>query len=222
MTNVNTINTTMITIKVHTTQATATQEAMEQASSGQATRSITARFKNPARAAHLNIPAGAWANLAAAQVPDSYRPILDAVLESAAKAVISRHLSQVTYWPSTLDASLFGEASLLDEATGANSDWMTKEEIEAAWRESATRKAWVTSPNYSANQAFRKAVAHYENLVSRLAGKTSQYTPTDLDLILAKLRAEDITTELGSFIVRRVDAIKNRPQRSEAVNTDLL
>lgn len=209
-------------IIIHTTQATATQEAMEQAASGQQTRSITARFKNPARAAHLNIPAGAWANLAASGTPDNYRPILEAVLESAAKSLISKHLSQTTYWPSSLDAALFSEASLLDEATGANSDWMSKDEIEAAWRESATRKAWVSSPNYSANQAFRKAVAHYENLVSRLAGKTSQYTPNELDLILAKLKAEDISTELGSFIVRRVDAIKNRPQRSAEVNTDLL
>jgi hypothetical protein len=185
-------------------------------------RVITARFKNPARSATIAIPATPWSNLEAAEVPTQYRAILEAVLDSAAKTILSKHLSAFSLWPSEIDTAFYCEAALIEEATGANSDWLNKEELDAAWRASATRKAWVTSPNYQANAAFRKAVAHYESLILKLAGKTSQYQPSDLDLILAKLKDEDLTTELGSFVVRRIDGIKNRPVVSNEVNLDLL
>lgn len=216
MTNANTAH----SVTIHTSQANASAEAMEQAQRGEKTRAIVARFKAPARAAFLNIPAGAWHNLTINGVPDNYRVILEAVLDSAAKKIISNILSTYDVWPGTLDAMLFTESNMLDSATG--SDWMTKEEIEAAWRDSATRRKWVTSPNYASNAAFRKAVSHYEALIVKLAGKTSSYTPADLDLMLAKMEPADLSTELGSFAARRIDAIKNRPNRQEVVNVDLL
>lgn len=214
--------TTANQIKVNTSQELAINEAAQQGIDGTVTRAIVARFKNPARAAYLNIPATAWHNLSASGVPENYRAILEAVLDSAAKAIISKQLSSYSVWPSTLDAGLFCEAALIDEATGANSDWMNKEELEQAWRNSATRAKWVKSPNYAANAAFRKAVAHYESLITKMAGKTSSYTPQDLDLILAKMEPSDLTTDFGSFIVRRIEAIKNRPNRVEVVDMDML
>lgn len=198
---------------IYTTTASALPAANE--------RLVIARFKQPARVAAICVPDTAWRNLETSNVPEEYRAILGAVLDNAAKRILSVHLSAFSLWPSTIDKAYFAPAALLDEATGANSEWMSKEEIESAWRESATRKAWVTSANYSANQAFRKAVAHYEALICKLAGKTSAYSPTDLDLILAKIKDTDLSTELGAFIVRRVDALKNKPAPVE-VDCDLL
>ena len=183
-------------------------------------RIITARFKNPARSATISLPLAIWSDLDT--VPEQYRPILDAVLENAARNILSKHLNSYSIWPSSLDAGYFAQPAIMDEATGANSVWLSKEELESAWRESATRKAWVTRDDFKTSAALRKAVAHYEELVLKLAGKTSQFAPTDLDLILAKLKDEDYSTELGSFIVRRVEAIKNRPTRTTAADVNLL
>jgi hypothetical protein len=212
MTNATTTNST----KVHTSQ----ENALATLTDGQ--RLVTANFRNPSRRAFIAVDASPWNQLAADNVPTQYRAILEAVLDNAAKSILAKYLTAYTMWPSELGAHLFNSAALLDEATGANSDWLTKEEIEAAWRDSATRKAYVTSPNYSNNQAYRKAVAYYEGLIVKLAGKTSQYKSEELDLIISKLRDEDLITELGGFIVRRVEAIKNRPQRETEINLDLL
>ena len=183
-------------------------------------RIVTASFKGPARTATIAVPLAIWADLET--VPEQYRAILDAVLETAVRSILSKHLKAYSLWPSTLDAGYFARDAILDEATGANSVWLSKEELESAWRESATRKEWVSRETFKTSAALRKAVAHYEELVLKLAGKTSQFSPTDLDLILAKLRDEDYSTELGSFIVRRVEAIKNRPAKTNDADVNLL
>lgn len=211
-----------IELKIHTSQELAQAELAEELLNGNKRRMIVARFKNPSRAAFINVPSAAWQRIEEDVTNTNYRQILLAVLDTAAKSIISKQLATYSVWPSSMDAAYFAEAGMIDEATGANSEWLTKEEIEQAWKDSATRKKWVTSPNYTANSAFRKAVAHYESLITKMAGKTSSYTPADLDLILAKMAPEDLPTELGSFITRRIDAIRNRPAKTEEVDVDLL
>ena len=50
-------------------------------------RIITARFKNPARSATICIPAEPFNMLPA--VPEAYRGLLDAILEKAARDILS-------------------------------------------------------------------------------------------------------------------------------------
>lgn len=183
-------------------------------------RIITARFKNPARSATIAITATAWDDLVT--VPDQYRAILDAVLENAAKTILSKHLSAFSIWPSTIDAGYFSPSALMDEATNSNNQWLSKEELQSAWTLSATRKQWIEREDYKTSAPLRKAVARYEEIILKLSGKTSQFTPDELDLVLAKMKTEDLTTELGSFVVRRIDAIKNRPVKASDANVDLL
>jgi len=204
------------TIMATTTIYTTTSQALPQACE----RVIIARFKAPARTAAICIPDTAWANVTT-NAPAQYREILLAVLDNAAKTILNRHLNSFSCWPVDIDTAYYCEQALLEEATGSNSEWLSKEQIEAAWQESATRKAWITSSNYASNAAFRKAVAHYESLITKLAGKTSAYQPSDLDLILAKIKPEDLTTELGGFVVRRIEALRNKPAPAE-VDCDLL
>jgi hypothetical protein len=182
-------------------------------------RTVTARFKNPTRMASIAVPDTAWHAVTLA--PVQYREVLIAVLDNAAKRILSKQLAAFSVWPSTIDSGYFCEAALLEEASGANSEWMGKDELETAWRDSETRKAWVSSPNYAGNIAFRKAVAHYETLILKLAGKSSQYTPADMDLILAKLKDSDVGTELGAFVVRRIEALRNKPT-PVGIDCDLL
>ena len=202
----------MTTATIYTTATQAMPQAGE--------RLVVARFKGPARTAAICVPDTAWNNVTS-NAPAQYREILTAVLDNAAKTILNRHLNSFSMWPVDIDIAYYCETALLEEALGSNNEWLSKEQIEAAWHDSATRKAWITSSNYASNAAYRKAVAHYESLITKLAGKTSAYQPSDLDLILAKIKPEDLTTELGSFVVRRIDALRNKPAPA-MVDCDLL
>src|SRR5512137_647221 len=107
-----------------TTTTIYTTPSQCQAQPGQ--RVITARFKNPARSATIAISSQPWDSLAVAGVPSQYRAILEAVLDSAAKTVLSKHLSAFSIWPSAIDTAFYCEAALIEEATGANSEWLNK------------------------------------------------------------------------------------------------
>ena len=190
-------------------------------SCSEAERVITARFRNPSRSASVIISNDAWQKVSDSVSDATYAALLHSVLETAAKSILSRFLENFSVFPSTMPAYHLNPDAILAEASGANSEWMSKEELESAWRASATRTAWVSDSRYATNAAFRKAVAHYETMILKLAGKTSQYKPSDLDLILAKLKETDLTTELGSFVCRRIETLRNKPAAPE-VDTDLL
>lgn len=185
-------------------------------------RMLTARFRNPARMAAVAIPADAWQQMAASLPADSaYKPLLSAVLESAAKSILAKRIGEMSLFPSEIDDAIFSADAILAEAAGNNTDWMTKEELTAAWEASATRAAFINNPNYTANAGYRKAVDAFKELVIKLSGKTSQYQESELDKIVAKLAEPDLETELGSFILRRVEQIRNKPAKA-AFDLDLL
>lgn len=182
-------------------------------------RIITARFKNPARSATICIPAEPFNMLAS--VPDAYRGLLDAILEKAAKDILSAYLNGFTTWPTTIPADRFTHDALLEQASGANTNWLSKEELEAAWKASATRKAFYNDARFAANPAYRKAVGKFEELVLKMAAKNAAYQPEELDKILAKIHDDDLVGEFGMFVVRRIEQIRNKPMTAE-VDLDLL
>lgn len=187
-------------------------------------RLITARFRNPARMASVVIPADAWKQLDAAMTNEAaapYKPLLSAVLETAAKAILTRRIGDMQLFPTEIDTSIFTADAILAEATSGNSDWMTKEELTAAWDNSATRKKFTTNPKYVSNAAYRKAVEAYKDMILKLSGKTTQYEENELDAIVSKLDSTDLDTELGAFILRRVEQIRNKPAKP-AFSLDLL
>lgn len=183
-------------------------------------RTITARFRNPARSATVIISNQAWADMAR-QCPASYAPLLAAVLETAAKSILSKRLENMTTWPSTIAASLFTPDSILSEASGANTEWLTREELAQAWEQSATRNSFINNPAYATNKAYRQAVDMFKEMILKLAGKTSQYQESELDKILAKLNSQDFDTEMGTFIIKRVEQIRNKPAKA-AIDLDIL
>jgi len=182
-------------------------------------RKIVARFRNPSRVAAIEISNEPWEKLA--QVPAQYRPMIDAILESTAKAVLSQYLESFSTWPTTINADLFTNDALIDAATSSNSTWLSKEQLTDLWKASATRKGFYADERYSNSGAYRKAVAKFEELVLKLAGKSAKIESDDLDKILVKLNDNDLETELGSFIVKRIEALKAKPQ-SDTIDLDCL
>lgn len=183
-------------------------------------RCIVVRWKNPTRVVAAAVPMNAW-NEARESVPAEYLPLVEAVLESAAKDTIRRYVEAHTVTPSTIKGEAFTTAALLETATTSATDWMTKEQLAAAWLESSTRKQLVNDPRYASSAEYRRAVNYFADLVQKFAGKTSQFLPAELDKVLARLTDDDLNSELGAFITRRVTQLRNKPTTS-AIDLDLL
>lgn len=187
-------------------------------------RLLTARFRNPARVAHVLISTDAWQEMESAlSAPEAsaYKPLLSAVLETAAKSILAKRLGDMSIWPNEISASLFTSDAILTEAAGANTEWLSKEELTQAWEQSATRANLTTDPRYNANKAYRQAVSMFADLIIKLSGKTSQYQESELDKMLVKLDERDHETEFGTFVLRRIEQIRNKPARA-SIDLDLL
>jgi len=165
----------------------------------------------------------AWATMSDCIGADGapYASLLAAVLETAAKAILSRRIGDMGLFPTEIDDAIFSADAILAEATSGNSEWMTKEEVTQAWEASATRKAFLENPQYRVNAHYRKAVAAFAELVIKLAGKTSSYTESELDTMQAKMAEADHESELVSFMTRRIEQIRNKPAKP-AYDMDLL
>jgi len=183
-------------------------------------RLVIVRFKNPARAAAIAVPADPW-NSMRADVPAAYAGLLDAVLEKAAKDILASTLASFTTWPTEIGADRFTLDALMEQASGSNTGWLNKDELSAAWKASATRKVFYSDSRFGSNPAYRKAVGKFEELILKMAAKNAAYREEELDKILAKLDDEDLTSEFGTFIVRRIEQIRNKPMSAE-VDLDLL
>ena len=182
-------------------------------------RTILARFRNPSRTFAVNISNDAWMRIA--HIDATYKPLLEAVLYSAAQAILARFINNAGMTPSTIPAQLFSNDAILEEANGNNSEWLTKEELTEAWKASATRAAIYNQQRYANEPAYRRAFIRFEELILKLAGKTSTYEEKELDTMLAKIADADLGTAFGMFAVRRIEALRNKPQKTE-VDYDVL
>lgn len=184
-------------------------------STGAQRRLIAVSFRAPARYAACIIPADAWQRMAAAVSDASYKALLDAVLDKAAKSILSARLENMSVFPSEIDDSIFTADAIMSEAVGGASEWLSKEELTSLWEKSTTRTKYVQSARYVSDAHYRKAVNTFTDMVLKLAGKTTSFTAEECDKILAKFSPEDMDTELGAFIVRRLEQIRSKPQRQE-------
>ncbi len=183
-------------------------------------RLIIVRFKNPARAAAIAIPADPWTSMRA-DVPAAYAGLLDAVLEKAAKDILATTLANFTTWPTEIGAERFTLDALMEQASGSNTGWLNKDELAAAWKASVTRRVFYGDARFGSNPAYRKAVGKFEELILKMAAKNASYKEEELDKILAKIADEDLIGEFGTFIIRRIEQIRNKPMNAE-VDLDLL
>jgi hypothetical protein len=185
-------------------------------------RTIKQGFKNPARAAFVNVPNEAWDKLRNSGIPDQYASLLDAVLTSAAKSIIKRTVDNLSgRIPNTINAAWLSADAILEEATNSNSGMMSKAELEQAWSESETRKRIMGSERYQASKEYRVAANAYAELILGLTARTPTYTDKQLDTMIAKLDDSDLDTDFGGFILRRIDAIRNKPAK-QTIDLDLL
>ena len=185
-----------------------------------AQRTIVQRFRNPSRVFAVNISNDAWTRIA--HLDAIYRPLVDAVLYSAAQSILKRFIDNATGMvPSSIPANLFSNDAILEEAAGNNSEWLSKEELTEAWRASATRAAIYNAQRYANDKPYQRAYTRFEENILKLAGKTTMLQEKEQDAILAKLADADLNTVFGQFIIRRIEAMKNRKTPTE-IDFDVL
>jgi hypothetical protein len=190
---------------------------------GNTTFIVTCQFKQPVRYVSAVID---WALIGEAidLVPSLFKPIVAAELEQSAKDILSNFIKgyAVGVHPMEIDAGMFSLPALIDQCTAKSIPWLSKEELTEQWRNSVTYQTWVTDTRFKTNKGFAQAVGVYTDWITRLAGKTSQYTPAELDSILAKLKADDYDSAVGQFILKRVAALQAKPEKADTVSMDCL
>ena len=189
-------------------------------------RTIVCRFRNPSRTVCVNVSSMVWTEMEAAVRNVTYKAILDSALTEAAKAIISQWANQYLVAggviPSEMPVSIVSAEAILDMAASSGSDWPSKEELTEQWKASATRAKIYSPEKYASNKQYRIAYTRFEELIIKFAGKTSQFEEKDLDVILTKLAESDYETGFGRFILKRIEAIKNKPQKETISMDDLL
>lgn len=181
---------------------------------------IVIRGRNPSWIAAVNIPRSALPDTTT--VPAEYRPLIDAVLLKATESIFRALYGTGDLKPASVTLAPFTADNIIAAATATNSETLTRDELMALWEQSATRKVLISHPSYQQNPAYRKAVSYFVEMVGKLAARSNNLTPIELDKILARLEASDLDTEMGQFIVRRVEQLKARPVKQVENLIDLL
>ena len=143
------------------------------------------------------------------------------MLYSAAQAILARFINNAGMTPATMPAHLLSNDAILEEASGNNSEWLTKDELTEAWKTSATRAAIFNQQRYANEPAYRRAFTRFEDMILKLAGKTSSYEEKELDTMLAKMSDADLSTAFGNFVVRRIEGLRNKPTKAD-IDLDVL
>lgn len=183
-------------------------------------RVISGKLNNPVRKYFISIDANPWHNIKVS-VPEQYKELIGAVLDKTARDILLDAVRNSTATPGELPASWFTEENLLDRATNGASDWMSKEELEEAWKASDTRKRIIETDNYKNNPAYRKTANAFAEMVLKLSGKTTFLEEKYQDWILSKLSESDIDTEFGTFVTMRISRMKGKEKKQE-LDLDIL
>ena len=183
-------------------------------------RVIVVRWKSPVRVVAVTIPNDAFIQ-SSNECPQAYEALIHAVLEDSAKSIIRRHCESGTFTATSIPNAAFSAAALIENATTTHTDWLSKEELQELWAKSATRARLLNDARYATSTEYRRAVNYFSETVLKFSGKTSQFKERELDTVLAKLDETDLISEMGTFIIRRVEAIKNKPAVA-AIDLDLL
>lgn len=181
-------------------------------------RRIVVRFRNPSRLFAIQVPDDAWD---LHEVPGRFKSMVEATLDTAAVSILRTYLESFSTVPTMIDIGMFSQEALIDAATSSNSNWLSKEELSDLWKASATRKRIYGDSRYTANPAYRKAVAKFEELILKLAGKSVKIEHDTLDTILVKLDDVDLESEFGSFVVKRIETLKAKPVM-DSIDLDVL
>lgn len=145
--------------------------------------------------------------LKAPEVPESFRALVEAALLSTAEAILKKHVNEE---PNNYEilASMFDRPNLVEAFIASGSGWMNKEELEQGFNASATWKRITSRAEFQHNKTYQNAANYFKESILKLTGKATKIAPEECDKILSKIEDSDLETEFGTFIVKRLQSIK--------------
>jgi hypothetical protein len=186
----------------------------------EALKTVFGRINNPTRKYWVQIPDTAWADIQNA--PEQYRAVIEAALDNAAKEILLAYVKAYTIVPAELPSHIFSSENIIDAAGNNDSSWLSKEELETAWKESDTRKRIIENNKYKESAEYRKVANLYADYVLKLSGKRADIPADKLDWILAKIEDSDLSGEFGIFVTKRISALKMKKVEKKEMDLDLI
>jgi hypothetical protein len=146
------------------------------------------------------------------EVSDTFRALVNSALQSAAVSVLETEMKQ-NQNNTQLPLWKFERPALIEAFLGGDS-WMTKEELEKAWDSSESWKKLVSNPKYSSNAIYKQQANMLRENMLKLAGKATKFSADACDKLIVRIVDEDAETEVGSFLLKRLIALKTEAQNA--------
>lgn len=159
--------------------------------------------------------------LLAPEVPDSFRPLVEAVLLSSAEQTLKDFVTQNPNSYEVLPA-VFSREQLIENYLSTADNWMNRETLEKSFVAGATWKRITSREEFKSNATYQANANAFKEAILRLAAKPTHIPAAQRDVILAKLDESDITSEFGGFILRRFDQMAKKDSKVTEISFDML
>lgn len=153
---------------------------------------------------------------------EAFRALVESALMATAESVLKDYC---TAQPNNFEVltTEFDRPQLIERfISGANSGWMTADELEAAFKASATWARISSREEFKTNRTYQAAAERYKDAILKLSGKATRYEDEKIDAIISKLAEDDLESELGAFVLRRLDAMKKKNAEATVEGFDAL
>lgn len=156
----------------------------------------------------------------APEVPEQFRALVESCLMGAAESVLKEFVNES---PNNyqIAANLFDRPQLVESFLTSADSWMTKTALELAFVGSATWKRISSRSEFASNATYQTAANAYKESILKLAAKPTHLPADTRDQIIAKMEADDLGTEMGSFILRRFEQMSKKDTVQTVNFTDL-
>ena len=147
--------------------------------------------------------------LAAPEVPQSFRALVESCLQEAASESLKKFVGENEN-SMEIPAELFTREGLVEAFMSRADTWMGKEALEVAFTASKTWKRIAGREEFRTNATYQRAANAFKDAILKLSGKATVLPPAMQDAILAKMEEDDLETEFGVFVTKRIEAMKRK------------
>lgn len=162
----------------------------------------TSKQKSQERAVNLSFEC-----VKAPEVPESFRALVEAVLSSQAVEVLKEFCDSN---PNSFEIpqDLFDRPNLCESFINRGENWLTKQELELSFTNSATWKRISSRPEFQSNQVYKNAANAFRETILKLTGKAVNLNADKCDAILSKIEDSDLETSFGQFVSKRLISLR--------------
>lgn len=153
---------------------------------------------------------------------EAFRALVESALLRTAEQVLKDYC---TAQPNNFEVlcTEFTRPQLIERfIAGAAFGWMSGEELEQAFTASATWQRISSREEFKSNRTYQAAAERYKDAILKLGGKATRYEDEKIDAIISKLEPADLESDLGAFVLRRLESMKKKNSEDQQQGFDAL